>query len=355
MAVQFLGFGDGKDGDLVISSNTDYDGARASCNIAAGSRALSYSNETGSFEDGDWVMIIQSQYSTDPGNWELNQIESGEGTGTFTLVSPVQNSYVNTGTPNMAQIVELKRYRSILVQSGSTWSAPAWNGTTGGILAACCSGEAIVESGASISATGKGFRGGAVGSTDGNGKTGEGSRSGFQTAVADPDGNGGGVSNVRSAGGGHATSVSIGSAIGSEEGIATLVRLNMGGGGAAGISTNDDGDGGDGGGLLALFFKILRNSGTIQSDGTNGDNTSNGRPGAGGAGGSILAKCITAVLGTMRALAGLAGTGGGDPQATNGSVGRIRVEACTISGSSNPSASSQQGGHSWCIVGGGIY
>ena len=69
MARQFLGFGDGSDGDLVVSSNTTDNPIDASCSGSSGSTSLSATNT--SFSAGQMVRIDQTR-GTGAGNWEKN-------------------------------------------------------------------------------------------------------------------------------------------------------------------------------------------------------------------------------------------------------------------------------------------
>jgi hypothetical protein len=74
--------------------------------------------------------------------------------------------------------------------------------------------------------------------------------------------------------------------------------------------------------------------------------------GGGGAGGSILLRAVEANIGT-NLLTALGGAGGATPgpqeDGGNGGNGRIRVEACKITGSTTQGeATMVSGGHNWC-------
>ncbi|MEY4594291.1 MAG: hypothetical protein RIQ47_701, partial [Bacteroidota bacterium] len=124
---------------------------------------------------GDLVMIIQMQGASmglndDPtygvinnynncGNYELRQVLSVPTPTTINLSCGLQKSYTASGK---AQVVRVPRYTTLTINSGGSITCPTWNGTTGGVVAIEVDGASVINSGGSIDASGKGFRGGAL-------------------------------------------------------------------------------------------------------------------------------------------------------------------------------------------------
>lgn len=375
MARQFLGFGNGTDGELVVSSNTTDTPIDSSCSGTAGSTSLSATNA--SFAAGQIILIHQSR-GTGAGAWELNQIASYTA-GTITTVYPLENTYTDSGA-SQAQVLVLKQYKSVKVNAGVTLTAKAWNGDVGGILAFLCSGKVDIVGtlsakgnngayggngtaggqgighigGACRSATadyqyGQQGEGSSGAPTDSSSANGTGAGGGY-TGPPDGYGSGGGGGHATSGGSGTGGGAGSGGAGGGTIGLADLTQIHFGGGGGGGVkdSLSNNGSGGAGGGIVAIFAKEISISGAINADGGSGGNGDYGI-GGGGAGGSVLIKAQKSVLGTnlITALGGAAGGGGGAPAGAGGN-GRIRVDACSLSGDSNPTASKVTGGQNWC-------
>jgi len=317
MARQFLGFGTGQDGDKVVSSSADYDGANAGCSGTSGTKSLTL-DAASVFSNGDIVLIHQSRGSG-AGNWELNQIASGGGTTSLTLVHDLENTYVDSGA-DQAQIVEVQQYRSVKVNSSQSWNAPSWDGNKGGIHAFMCSGETVLDG--AIYADGRGYRGGSQNGFISNGNQGEGTAgAGSGTNGSNGNGGGGGLKNSQNsgnsgAGGGHASAASNGpihyefsqdsgpvATGGSTAGSSDLVTCVFGGGGGGGGRDSENvpstGAGGNGGGAIFVFTKKLtiNSGGAITSNGLNGGYQANNHNGGGGggAGGSVLIKSLALV------------------------------------------------------------
>lgn len=374
---KFLGFGNGADGALNISSDTTEAPIDSSCTGTSGTTSLSATNA--SFVAGQYILIHQSR-GTGVGTWELNKIASYVA-GTITTVLPLSNSYTDSGG-DQSQVRVVPQYSQVTIASGKIYSAKAWNGDVGGILAFMCNGRLSV-SGGTISAigvkgdsgiptpggaVGGGFRGGVghsanpsqanqgegtlgagAGNTAANGSGGGGAGGG--PGASSGAGGGGGANGGIGTNGIGGTTRSGGSG-GTTSGSADFsTTITFGGGGGGG--TNDGGGGetigggGSGGGILMIFAASLVNTGTITaSGGAGGDAGSDGGGGGAGAGGSIFLKTqgIT-TLGTFTADGGSAGANGGG----SGGTGRIRIESCsTPTGSPSPTASQSTGGHAWC-------
>lgn len=329
-------FGDGSDGALTISSNTTEAPIDSACTGTVDTTSLTATNA--SFSAGQIILIIQSQ-GTGAGTWMRNKIASYTA-GTVTLESALNATYT-TG----AQVRVLKQYSNVTINSGITYTAKAWNGTVGGILSFLANGTVTVTG--TITATGKGYRGGASPGTGSglDGYQGEGeSGTGARSYLANGAGGGGGDYLINQAtyggGGGHATNGQTGpndnngaeGIGGGTIGNVQLTSMFFGGGGGSGSTGNDGsstvGAGGNGGGILFLIGATLTVSGSVVSNGDAGSNSSTGaKPSGGGAGGSILLKAQTATLGSSLVTA--SGGAGGDGAAIAGGNGRIHLDYYT--------------------------
>lgn len=325
-------FGSGTDGPLTISVDTTDAPIDSACTGTAGAYTLSATNA--SFAAGQIVLIHQSQ-GTNAGQWEKGTIQSYTA-GTITLTNQLSGSYT-TG----AQVLVMKQYTSVTVNSGVTWTAKAWNGTTGGILAFLANGTVTVTG--TITANAKGFRG-ATGVNLGEvGKQGEGTAGAANTISYSNNGNGGGGSRSfeeGGAGGGNGTaggngggspSATGGIAAGSSD-LTTMVFGGGGGSNSYAQASPDPGDGGNGGGALFINGATLTVTGSITSNGGNGTGgVAAANLGGGGAGGSILLKAQTATLGS-----GLIVANGGTGTGAGGS-GRIALDySSSYTGTTTP-------------------
>jgi hypothetical protein len=368
---QFLGFGDGSDGILDISVDTTEAPIDASCSGTSGSRSLSATNT--SFAAGQKIFIWEVR-GTGVGAWELNTIESYVA-GTITCVHPLDNTYTDSGA-SQAQVRVVPQYSSVNVQAGKTYSAKAWDGNVGGALVFMCSGNMTIPG--TLSVGGKGYKGGQATST--NGWSGEGSTGASvqQTAANDTGGGGGAMGfdpgDFEGAGGGggsHSSVGTVGKSISAVVGAAATTLVGQadlttlfpgGGGGSNGANrsgSNGVAGGGGGGALIAFVGGTVTVTGSITANGANGtQNITDFYSGSGGgAGGSILIKTGSTVLGSslVTATGGTGGTSNNKGTGGTGGTGRIRIEACSVSGTTNPAASSVEGGHDWCSFGGQVF
>jgi hypothetical protein len=356
-----LGFGNGEDGDLTISSNTTEAPIDSSCSGSSGSKSLAATNA--SFAAGKIVLIFQTR-GTGAGKWELNQIDSYVA-GTITLKNELQNTYIDSGS-SQAQVIQLKQYNNVTVNTGVTWSAKAWDGNIGGVLAFLAKG--VVSVVGTISAAGKGFVGGSIyawadyarqGQGEGdpgagvNASSANGSGGGGGTSFAGRVSGGGGGANGANGGNGEDVNGGGGSFAGSggvAHGSADLTTLSIGGGGGT-SGRNGQGAvvGSPGGGAIIIIGSTVNVSGSVTARGTNGvNNTSNSdnAGSGGGAGGSILIKAKTATLGTALVASaggsgGASGANGGDGGA--GGVGRIHLDyLSSYTGTTSPTLDYRQ-------------
>lgn len=349
-------FGTGADGALTISGNTTEAPIDSACTGTAGSTSLSATNA--SFASAQVVLIHQTR-GTGAGLWEKRTIASYSA-GTIVLTEPLTNSYVSG-----AQVRVLKQYSAVTINSGITYTAKAWDGTVGGILAFLCNGTVTVTG--TITATGKGFRGGSHVASPNYAYQGEGTAGAGGISPAN-NGNGGGGGGPRASGGTGANGANglIGlngdagdyrGAGGAATGSADLTTMVFGGGGGAGgnstwgYTEDRGGSGGNGGGIIFIIGKTVSLTGAIQANGNNGQNAvgSDGAGGSAGAGGSILLRGQTLTLGTNLTTAsggasgGANGGGGGANGQAPGAVGRIHIDySTTVTGTTTPTLDTKQ-------------
>ncbi len=368
------GFGKGAY-DAVISGNETHtwDGStrfQAQGAISGTAGNTSFTKPAGWNHTG--LCLLHQTIGTGAGNWELAWVDfSG---ASAVADKPLQNTY-SAG----AQIVTLSNglvgYKNLTVNSGVTLSAPAWDGSTGGILAILAK-ETVTITG-TISAVGSGYRGGSGqnggGDRPGVGGQGEsvGGTGGYSNAANGTGG--GGAGHLTSyehpgggGGGGHATGgangvTSVYGSGGGTGGNAGLTNAIPGGGGGRGmywegLTQRTEGQGGRGGGIIFIFAKNIVISGAVNAGGANGQNGYAGSSGdsrvswsggGGGAGGSVLLKAQSATLGSNKATA-LGGSGGGyyafgGPGGAGGS-GRIHLDygAGGYTGTTNPGLDARQ-------------
>ena len=334
-------YGDGTDGSVTSVTVVD---TYVTNNPSSGQAEIVVNSATG-FSVDDQVLLIQSRKSgLTSGTHEYLQISAIDST-TITFQTNLQNAYTDT----TAQMVRIPEYSAVTLSSD--FAVPAWNGSEGGIFIAKCSGTFALS--AKINATGKGHRGGNAasgGSGTVNGNVGEGHQAlGGQSNSANGSGGGAGRQNVpgslaqqSGAGGGHAAQGTGGSTLavggGSWGGQDLTSHLGFGGGGGSGgyDYSSQGGHGGIGGGIIVIIAATLTlsGSGELEADGGGGTgNTLNNQ--GGGAGGSIYVKSGTFTTNNAcNAAAGPSGTSAGGA----GSVGRIHVQASTITGTTSPTA-----------------
>jgi len=299
------------------------------------SRAIGVTSTAG-FSIGDRAIIIQMKGAeidttnspdfgtvtryNEAGNFEFVTIESIS-TNSFRLKYLLVQDYNPEGA---VQLVRVPRYITAWVQ-GAALTAPAWDGSTGGVLAFEASGAVDILS--SIDMSGKGFRGGELntGSIIQNNvpeyySTLSSNRGGGKgESIADVDSlrsaargalaSGGGGGNQHNAGGGGGGNGGSGGMGGREYSTNTSGLINggiggrkldftgsypkifMGGGGGAGHQNNGVGSkGAAGGGIIIIKSGVLVGRGNIiaANGNTQTSNTTNDGAGGGGGGGTIF-------------------------------------------------------------------
>jgi uncharacterized repeat protein (TIGR01451 family) len=276
----------GKDGAFTASAaNTTINSyTTLTAGAGAGDSTINVGSAAG-ITAGDVLLIYQAQGATistanassygtvstlgNAGRYEYVSVASVSG-NTITLgracsLAPLRFSYSSS-----AQVLRVPQYSSLTVNAGASVVAQAWNGSTGGVVAAIVDGTATVNG--SINADNLGFRGGAidnvttaagtdvpayVATTTADGaEKGEGI-AGSQTIYDGLGGrynrgapaNGGGGGNAHNAGGGGGGSVVL-----VAPGAGTLGLSATGGNGGNQLITNNESEGpggGGGGGFVA--------------------------------------------------------------------------------------------------------
>ena len=102
------------------------------------------------------------------GNFETREVVSVTGSNTITFTCGLQNAYTAAGH---VQIVRIPRFDDLTVNSNMSIVPVAWNGSTGGIVAAEVNGDLTLNANSLIDASAMGFRGGAVAGTSNAGNT----------------------------------------------------------------------------------------------------------------------------------------------------------------------------------------
>lgn len=251
-----------------------------------------------------------------------------------------------------------KNFRSVLIQSGHII-------TISGNFEIKCQGTFEIQAGGKINAKGYGHSGGSGGNYGSSG-AGNGGGSVYQLKNTGHGGGGAGVASGTDAagggGGGYGSNGGDGGYSGSsaDRGIGgityndapvtnkTTAYMMGSGGGGGGSALSISGSGGSGGGIIRISCKSFVMAGEIDCDGNNGSdgNTTSYKTGGGGggAGGTVMIVCLLgAVFGTnlMHARGGTGGQGRngstlGYYNGGNGGNGRIRIEAGSLSGTTNP-------------------
>ena len=182
----------GKHGDKVVSTSNSIvnEYTTLTTDVGAGAMSITVANSslnsnarfTTNLLEGDLVMIIQMQgasmqgdwngYGSPPrydtaapwgnitaynncGNYEYAMVEAIPNATTIDLHCGLQKNYTAAGK---TQIIRVPRYNTLTINASAEITCPAWNGSTGGVVAVEVLDNTIVNG--SINATGKGFRGG---------------------------------------------------------------------------------------------------------------------------------------------------------------------------------------------------
>lgn len=93
------------------------------------------------------------------GNYEFAQVSAIPDGTSITFECGLKNSYSTAGK---TEIIRVPRYVSLTINNGGSLTCDTWNGSVGGIVVVEVDSNTTINSGGSINATGKGFRGAAL-------------------------------------------------------------------------------------------------------------------------------------------------------------------------------------------------
>ncbi len=355
--------GDGSDGPLAVSGSDQIVNVYAflTGNENAGETTITVSDASGFVED-DEILLMQMQNSSggEAGTYEFKHISSIVGND-ITLTSPIDNNFHSGSFDGVdatsSQIVRVPQYTSVSIDSGSSITASAWDGYTGGIVVFRAE-TVTVSAGGSIDVSEKGYRGGAYGPSN--------NLDGYQGESYLGKGIGGGgygVGKMNNAGAGGAYICGGGGEYGggatdsdpwnggetyARKGVVygtvdlTKIFFGSGGGGQWNGNDPDPSDGGDGGGIIIIYANLIvapTDSFLAIGETTNGIQYGTFSYGSsGGAGGSIFLYATTIQGGTNFCRA-IGGSGNHLPMKVggDGGVGRIRLDYNTLTGTTTPS------------------
>ncbi|WP_240359172.1 adventurous gliding motility protein AgmC [Pyxidicoccus trucidator] len=363
---------------------------RVSAAVPAGQSFVTVTSTTG-FAVGNLVMVIQSTGLTPRpasgsqtpidvsgntmGRWQLARIQSLTATR-LNFTQPLTVPFLATG----AQAVLVREYTTVTINAGASLVAGPWDGTSGGVLAFLATGA--VNNQGTISATGRGFRGGIFLNGEGDGCTGvdavwpagamkgEGVVPGAYQPEIDPfppvagttgygniaNGGGGGICHNSGGGGGGGAgaggqggrtwsgdlpaSRDVGGRGGVQMNYDAVSRGLFGGGGGAGHSNDDEGGAGNvGGGIVFMRAASLAGAGAVTADGVAGENArglGNDAAGGGGAGGTLYMRFTGNLTCSANTVSARGGNGGSTTFATphgtggGGGGGRILVQGAAV-------------------------
>ena len=195
LSFQFVFAQRGKDGPLIVTNNrivNEYAVLTADANV--GGNILTVDNNSlnanarfsAALSQGDLIMIIQMQGANifansfvdgngvtfglpkdsswggilnynNCGNYEIAEVSGVGGANIITLSCVLQNNYTAAGK---VQVVRMPRFTSLTVNNAASITCDAWNGAKGGIVAIEVDAATIING--TVTATGKGFRGGVI-------------------------------------------------------------------------------------------------------------------------------------------------------------------------------------------------
>lgn len=364
--------GEGRDGPLDVTAlDTIVNAASAlTADAAAGDPLVTVADST-PFSAGAMVLVMQTQWKSDGeryriGEYSLHFIERVIGPR-LQLATPLNRPF----KMGEAQAVLVPQYTDVTVRSGASLVAPAWNGSSGGVLALVATGA--FRNDGQVSATGQGFRGGTArevaereagcvgedepaprGSERGEGALVGGFGTSFTGRRNNDSGGGGGVCTY--AGGGGGASLGEGGQggfsadarrdVGGVGGQAlTFSGLVLGGGGGASNGTFGKGrSGARGGGAVFVRARSLDGAGAFVSNGSDGPPTDARFGGGGGAGaaGSIIIEVIDDARCKLFAVGGAGGAatdqgpgGGGGGGLTSLRAGKVLECPMSVAGGSS--------------------
>jgi len=147
-------------GDLIMVIQMQ--GAQMDIDVTpAASWGGTYTIPNGYLYTGGWFQVPykwgQVTDYKQAGKFELVEVLNVSGSNEIQLNCPLTNTYARSGH---VQVVRIPRLNNLTVGASDTIIPLAWDGDKGGIVALEVNGDLVLEMGAVISASGKGFRGG---------------------------------------------------------------------------------------------------------------------------------------------------------------------------------------------------
>ncbi len=334
--------------------------------------SVTLSDEALGLAEGDEVLLLNmrgsSSHSSAVGAWEFLRIESVSGEGVVLASEPAVTFGEESNDDLVEQVVVLQRvpnYSTLRLAEGAELTVSGWDRSGGGVLALRASEGVIVEAGAAVDLSVKGYEGGDYGSASYDGYQGEsylgrGIGGGGSSSYNEGNGGyapnaGGGGANITGGGASHGGYGTPGDAwntgytapqAGETYGEVDLSRLFLGSG-AGGIwngSDGTEGPGGSGGGIVFVAAATLevQEGGAIRSTGGTTTGLSEGSytyGAGGGSGGSLwlVADELSLAEGTVDAVGG-EGQHSCQREGGDGGVGRVRIDCQVCNGAQQGSA-----------------
>jgi len=329
-------FGDGSDGDVTISSDTncstddisvDDGDSTADCmpraitaTATAGQSTVTVGSTTG-FVAGDEVLIIQ-MLGTGEGNYETKHILNVDSITVLHFNEGLKNTYTDGGG-NAAQVVRIPQYDDVTIDTAGTDLTPtAWDGTKYGVLFLRATGTVSIDVDTTINANSAGLTGGA-GQSGGGG--------GAETTCATSSS----VGNIGTVG----TAGTAGTGLGAGGGGGAPTAGN--GGGFSGTTPGGGGGGASGGGGAGGSYSSAASAPTAGANGGAGGTAQGAIPGTAGAAGSEGSAQGNSALSTVFMGSG----GGGGASGSGGGSGACGAWlSCTAKGGAGGSGSASGDG-----------
>jgi len=178
----------GQDGAQTIAAinqpvNT-YGPLATNANKGSTSITVSMMNNLGVLQPGDLLMLIQMQGATiDTIDGDTyGSILDTNGAGLYELIGltavsgndltldgscgGLRNSYLAAGR---TQVIRVPQYTTLSIPNGTSVSAPAWDGSSGGVVAIFAQNSVSFSGNGTIDVSGRGFRGGGIDGSSGSG------------------------------------------------------------------------------------------------------------------------------------------------------------------------------------------
>ena len=120
----------------------------------------SYTVQSSFFSNGNVYSYLEFGEVTNyksAGFYQFVEVESVQGTSIINITCELNETFL-VGTHDHCQVIRIPRYENLTVPANTEITSPAWNGTTGGVVAVEVEKDMVVNG--SINTDAKGFRGG---------------------------------------------------------------------------------------------------------------------------------------------------------------------------------------------------